>query len=147
MRRTFSLMSVALCLALSACGGGSNAPANEAAANEAAAGNETADANAAGTSLPDCPFRETSDWVGSLEGGRLLVTGTVDLQMAGFTPALTIRSSAPPTVALDLALKPDPTAAVSPEARYESTGHSGARTIEIWCGGERIQSVDVIVVG
>ena len=146
MRRTLSLASIAVCLALSACGGG-DAPVNEAAANETAAGNETADAGKAKAELPACPFRKTSGWAASLEGGRLLVTGTVDLQMAGFTPALTVRSSAPPTIALDLALKPDPTAAVSPDARYEATGHSGARNVEIWCGGERIHSIDVIVVG
>lgn len=146
MRRTLPL-GTAFLLALAGCGGGGEAPANQ-AANEAVATNESANAAAAEKpQLAACPFRETRQWAGSIEGGRLLVTGLVDLQMAGFKPALTIRSSSPPTVALDLALAPEAGAVVTEEARYEAASPAPYRNGEIWCGGERIASFDIVVVG
>ena len=107
-----------------------------------------AEAKAAGTpALARCPFRETSDWAASSEGGRVLVTGQVDLQMAGFRPTLTERSSGGGTLALDLALVPEPNAAVTERVRYESGGGGGLRRVEIWCGDERIEAVDTVVIG
>ena len=138
--------AIALGLALAGCGSGNDeekaagANAVAAAANEA----ETADGGAA---MPACPFRDTSQWAGSTEGGRLLVTGQVDLQMAGFRPALTERpGAAPGTLALDLALAPEPTAPVTDVARYERSGGPGYGRGEIWCGGERIAQFDMVNV-
>ena len=135
---------------LSACGGdaGGNrsaAPAaNEAAAANASAGAETA---AAQPAVPACPFRRTQEWIGSVEGGRVLVTGTVDLQMAGFRPALTERpGAAAGTLALDLALTPEPNAPVTDLARYERRGAPSYRRGEVWCGGQRIAAFDMIHV-
>lgn len=128
-------------LALAGCGDG-GAPEAEAPVENAAT-----EAPAEQASLPDCPFRETGDWTGSIEGGRLLITGTVDLQMAGFRPALTERESSGGVVALDLALAPEPQAAVTDQARYERNGAAPARFGEIWCGGKRIARFDIIQVG
>jgi predicted small lipoprotein YifL len=132
--------------ALAACGGEPAAPpaADEnAAAQNAAAGVETTDPAA----LPACPFRETRNWAGSVEGGRLLVTGNVDLQMAGFRPALTPHAGAAPGVAaLDLTLVPEPQAAVTDQVRYEQARSPAYGRGEIWCGGDRIAEFDVVVV-
>ena len=117
--------------------------------NSAAEPEETASANAAASAapaMPTCPFRETTGWGGAIEGGRLVVNGVVDLQMAGFRPALTERSVAGGTLALDVALAPEPNAAVSDRVRYERPGTSGLRRGEIWCGGERIATFDIYTI-
>ncbi|WP_129793406.1 hypothetical protein [Sphingosinicella sp. CPCC 101087] len=133
-------------LALAACGGELAAP--PAAQENGSAQNAAAGANAADpASLPACPFRETSNWAGSVEGGRLLVTGNVDLQMAGFRPALTPHAGAAPgTAALDLSLVPEPQAAVTDQVRYEQARSPAYSRGEIWCGGARIAEFDVVVV-
>ena len=141
----------ALGLGLAACGGGDGG--NQAAAGNAASApdNEVASANrqapASGPALTACPFRRTHNWIGSVEGGRVLVNGNVDLQMAGFRPALTERAGAASgTLALDLALAPEANAAVSDLARYERRGVPAYRRGEVWCGGERIAAFDMIQV-
>jgi len=146
MRFGFAAAAVALALAVTACAPEREEPGADlpepAAAN--GAGNATGTA-AAGPTLPACPFRRTSEWVGSVEGGRMLVNGRVDVMMAGFRPELTARAGAPAgTLALDLALAPDPQAAVNDRVRYEASG--SARRVEIWCGDERIARFDMIVV-
>jgi hypothetical protein len=136
------LAALALGLCVTACGSGDGGAANEAAAaNEAVA----ARASAQKAKLPPCPFRET-EWVGSVEGGRLLVTGELDLQMAGFEPRLTERSSNPPVIALDLALVPSPGAAVTGNVRYEKSGSPTYRRGEIYCGGAKLADFSMIVV-
>ena len=124
-------------------GGGDASEGSGAVANAAQA---EANAAAEAPALARCPFRETSDWAASREGGRVLVTGQVDLQMAGFRPTLTERSSGGGTLALDLALVPEPNAAVTERVRYESGGGGGLRRVEIWCGNERIETVDTVVI-
>ncbi len=145
----FSCSAVALFLVLSACGsgGGERAAdaANQAAANEASA-NESAAAEPDGAAAA-CPFRRTREWVGSVERGHVRINGYVDVQMAGFRPALTERAGAAPgTLALDLAFAPAPNEPINDHVRYERTGAPSYRTAEIWCGGERIQTIDMIVV-
>ena len=133
--------ALALGLCLAACDSGDGGAANDAAAaNEAVAA-----APAAKAKLPPCPFRETQ-WVGSVEGGRLLVTGELDLQMAGFEPQLTERSSNPPVIALDLALVPKAGAAVNGNVRYEKSGSPTYRRGEVYCGGEKLADFAMIVV-
>lgn len=142
MRRSLASTGLALCLALAACDAG--APANEAAAaNEAVAANDTK--AAAKAELPPCPFRKTGDWHGWVQNGKLTIGGQVDVQMAGFKPALAVRSSAPPTVAFDLALVQEPGAAVSDRVNYERTGSPAYTRAEIWCGDEMIESFTVNV--
>lgn len=140
----------ALLLCLVACDsrdGGAPAEENAAKAAEPADREATANAASVGALLPPCPFENTQRWAGSVEGGRLLVTGNVDLQMAGFRPALSERpDAAPGTIALDLALTPEPNAAVTDLARYERRGAPRYRRGEIWCGGERIAGFDIVVV-
>lgn len=137
--------ALAVCIALAACdaGGDAGPAANDAAVER----NVAAETTQAGAALPPCPFRETGNWAGSVRGGRLLVTGNVDLQMAGFRPMLSPRSSAPPTAAFDLALAPEAGAAVSNEVDYEATGTPAYRRGEIWCGGERIAEFEIVAVG
>jgi hypothetical protein len=141
--------ALALTLCVAACGpSGDNGAANETAtANEAGTGNVAAAEAAAAdeAKLPPCPFRETQ-WVGSVEGGRLLVTGELDLQMAGFEPRLTERSSNPPVIALDLALVPSAGAAVTGNVRYEKSGSPTYRRGEIYCGGAKLADLSMIVV-
>jgi hypothetical protein len=133
--------ALALSLCLAACGSG-----DDGAANDAAAANEAvAAATEAKAKLPPCPFRQTQ-WVGSVEGGRLLVTGELDLQMAGFEPQLTERSSNPPVIALDLALVPKAGAAVNGNVRYEKSGSPTYRRGEVYCGGEKLADFAMIVV-
>lgn len=150
------LFAAILGLAAAGCdsGGGDAAGAN-AAANESAetgsanttAAETTAETSAGATGLQGCPFRATTDWIGSWEVGHIRVNGRVDLQMAGFRPALNERSdSGGGTLRLDLALAPEPNAAVSDAVRYERTGAPLYRRTEIWCGGERIESFDMVVV-
>ena len=144
----FSCSAAALALFLSACGsGGDRAPdgANEAAAANAAAANESAAAEPGGAAA--CPFRRTREWVGSVERGHVRINGYVDVQMAGFRPALTERAGAAPgTLALDLAFAPAPNEPINDHVRYERTGAPSYRRAEIWCGGERIETIDMIVV-
>jgi len=145
--------SAALGLCLVACGGGGrDMPANNAAVGEVSA-NRAASAAAAlngatiAPALPPCPFQATSNWIGSIENGRLNVTGHVDLQMAGFQPTLTERrSSAADTIAFDLALSPVAGAAVTDLARYQRGGVSPYRHGEVYCGGRRIARFDMILV-
>lgn len=145
----------ALVLALAACGGSETPPAANQSAEANAAGTSTneaaAAANRVGASAPagltGCPFHQTQDWTGSVEGGRVLVTGRVDLQMAGFRPALTERpGSGGGTLALNLALVPEPNAPVTPEARYERRGGPSYARGEIWCGNQRIAAFNMIHV-
>ena len=133
-----AVLALALCLA--ACGSETSPPADDAPAANAA---ETANA-AEAPALPACPFRDTGGWAGSVEGGRLLVTGTVDLQMAGFRPTLTPREGG--GAAFDLALVPEPQAAVTSEVRYEASGGISSRRGEIWCGDEKIADFEIVVV-
>ena len=126
-------------LALAACG-------SRPAANETAVTNAAANQVEAKAQLPACPFQEIEDLRGSITGGRLLVTGRVDLMMAGFRPQLTPRSGASGLV-LDLALVPEANAGVSNELRYERSGSPAYRHGEVWCGGERLGAFDVILVG
>ena len=135
------LLGAALAFAVAACGG-DQAPAP--AKDETAASSEKT--GEGGAALPPCPFTDTSGWAGSIENGRVLVTGLVDLQMAGFKPGLTPRpGAAGGTLALDLALTPEANAAVTDRARYEGPG-GGYRRGEIWCGGERIAQFDMVIV-
>ena len=141
------LFAAFVTIALGACeSGGKSAPnaAEEKAPSEASAtGNGTNPADALG----GCPFRETSDWHGSIENGRLWVNGRVDLLMAGFKPQLTPRpGAAPGTVALDLALVQDPDTAIAERAEYERRGSPVFRRAEIWCGGERIAAFEVVLI-
>ena len=145
----FSCPAAALFLVLSACGpgGGERAPdgANQAAAANEAAANQSAAAEPDGAAA--CPFRRTREWVGSVERGHVRIHGYVDVQMAGFRPALTERADAGPgTLALDLAFAPAPTEPINDHVRYERTGAPSYRAAEIWCGGDRIQTIDMIVV-
>jgi hypothetical protein len=141
----------ALTLALAACGsdgGRESADAEEnAAAANAAGGNATAEAGGDRADMPACPFRRTRDWVGSVERGHVRVNGYVDVTMAGFRPTLTERpGAAPGTLALDLALAPAPNEPINDHARYERTGAPAYPRAEIWCGGERIETIDMTVV-
>ena len=150
MRRTLSLSSLALGLCLAACdaGGGGGEAQNTAVADlagPAAAEPTSASAGGASAGLAPCPFKETS-WIGSIEGGRLLVNGTLDLQMAGMKPQITERSTNPPVLALELALVPAANEPVTDQVRYERTGSPTYRRGEIWCGGERIETFDMIVI-
>lgn len=133
--------SIAVGLLLAGCDpGGSDraSPQANAATSEADASAPADVAASAAPAMPACPFRETRGWGGAIEGGRLVVNGAVDFQMAGFRPALTERGASGGTLALDLALAPEPNAAVSDRVRYERPGAAGLRRGEIWCGGERI---------
>ena len=159
--RTVAGLTLGLCLAACGPGGeagnaqdsGNAAEAGASAAAEPATGNGTASAAgnasaAAGPGLPGCPFRETTNWVGSVEGGKLLVNGRVDLLMGGFQPQLTERpGSAPPVLRLDLALAPGGTTELSNKVRYEKSGSPSYRRGEIYCGGEQVAAFDMILVG
>ena len=131
----------AMVLALVACG---SQPATEHADETAAPATNRVEAKA---ELPPCPFQEIHDLKGSIEGGRLLVTGRVDLMMAGFRPQLTPRDAGAGTLALDLALVPEANAGVSDVLRYERTGVAAYPRGEIWCGGDRLATFDMILVG
>ncbi|HEV2746958.1 MAG TPA: hypothetical protein VGW34_06630 [Allosphingosinicella sp.] len=162
MRRRVAIMMLGLGLGLGACdagGGAGEAPSDQAPDNRAAAAAAAGPGAEAGNSLASgggqgglgglgaCPFRETSDWHGSIESGRLLVNGKVDLLMAGFKPTLTRRPSAPPgTIAFDLALVAEAGAAVQDRPRYEATGSPRYQRAEIWCGGKRIAEIDMVLV-
>lgn len=144
-------IAAAVALLVAACDAGDGS--NEAAAGATTAGeNMTASerpetAAATAPAMPSCPFRRTEGWGGAIENGRLVVNGVVDLQMAGFRPALTERPDAGAgTLALDLALAPEPNAAVTDRVRYERAGARGYRRGEIWCGGERIAAFDIVTI-
>ena len=137
-----SMGAMAMAIGLAGCGG--SAPTADPATEKAA---ETANSASAKAPLPSCPFREIKDLKGSIEGGRLLVTGRVDLMMAGFRPQLTPRESGPGVLALDLALVPEANAGVSDVLRYERSGVARTPRGEIWCGGERFAGFDMILVG
>ncbi len=147
MIRLVAIGSIAAALALSACNsGGGGGEGDVEIANGGAAASETANAAAGtGAALPPCPFRKTSDWKGSIEGGRLLVTGMVDLQMAGFKPQLTPRAGAAPGVlAYDLALVPAAGEPVTDKVRLERPGTARHSAGEIYCGGERLERFDIV---
>jgi len=133
-------MSAAL-LTLAACG---SQPAAD-QANEVAA--TPANRLEAKAELPPCPFQQIHELSGSNEGGRLLVTGRVDLMMAGFKPQLSPRSGGSGAIALDLSLASDPNAGVSDVLRYEQSGVPRTPRGEIWCGGERFATFDIVLVG
>jgi hypothetical protein len=144
-----AVTAMLLALGIAACdnGGGASSEAQGNAVT-AASTNEAAPAEpqstAAAQSAKPCLFRDTRNWKGSIEGGRLLVTGTLDLQMAGMKPELTERSAGGGTIALDLALTPEAGAAVTDQARYERQGSPRYSAGEIWCGGERIARFDMV---
>ena len=150
MKKNHGLAAIALATALAACGTASEQPA--AGANVATAGANAADdagndALAALTSEGTCPFRRTRDWLGSFEAGRLVVNGTVDMEMGGMRAALTERRGAPAgTLALDLAFAPAPNQPASDLAHYERRGAPAYRRAEIWCGGERIASFGLTII-
>ncbi len=146
----FRHWTLALVVALAACGSGDGGDppaggAEQAETANAAAGNA---ANAAGRAeAAPCPFRNTREWVGSVERGHVRINGYVDVTMAGFRPALSERAGgAPGTLALDLAFAPAPNEPINDHARFERTGAPSYRRAEIWCGGERIESFDMTVV-
>ena len=145
MRIGFGLVA-GLALALGGCGGGKvDGTSNEAAADNAIG--EITETAEAGPKMPPCPFKKTESWVGSWEGGKLLVNGKVDLMMAGFKPVLTPRNgSSGSTLALDLTLVQETGAAVNDMPRYERTGAPAYRRGEIWCGGDRIAAFDMIII-
>lgn len=127
-------------LLLLACGQNAAPPAEQNAAAAEAPAAEKAE-------LPACPFKKTSNWVASLERGKVLVNGTVDLMMAGFKPQLMPRAGAARGVlALELSLVPETGAVVNSNARYEQTGVPPYKRLEVWCGGEQIAGVNMIVV-
>lgn len=136
-----SLAAAAMALALVACG---SQPAADQTDEASAPATNRIEAKA---ELPPCPFQEIHDLKGSIEGGRLLVTGRVDLMMAGFRPQLTPRDAGSGTLALDLALVPEANAGVSDVLRYVRTGVAAYPRGEIWCGGERLATFDMILVG
>ena len=137
----FAIVAALSGLALSACG---SPPAREEA--KTADADSTANQATAKAALPSCPFRAISDLKGSIEEGRLLVTGRVDLMMAGFRPQLTPREGAAGVLALDLALVPEANAGVSDVLRYERHGVPRLPRGEIWCGGEKIADFEVVRV-
>lgn len=143
LRRT-ALLALGLTIAGCNSGGG-----NESAApsGETVAANESsAKAVAPEPKLAACPFQNTSDWHASVESGHLLVNGKVDLLMAGFKPTLTRRAGGGDAFAFDLALKPETGAVVNDRARYEESGVAGKPLAEIWCGGDKIETIDVVQV-
>ena len=141
--RKFAMIA-ALALGLAGCGGADEAATN---ASEAAPANGAVATAEAKPELPPCPFQETSDWHASITGGKLLVNGQVDLLMAGFKPTLTPRQGSSGAFAFDLALVPETGAAVADRARYEASVAERHRRTEIWCGGEKIADIDVVLVG
>jgi hypothetical protein len=153
MRRTYWIAAAAMGLGLSGCGGGTEEKASQPAnAAEPAAANVSADATAstgpvAASGIQGCPFKKTTNWVGSVERGYLRVNGDVDLMMAGFKPQLTLREgSSGGATLLDLALVPEPNADISSHVKLEKAGTAPNRRAEIWCGGERIAAFDMVVV-
>jgi hypothetical protein len=136
MKRIFI---VPLLAAAAACnsGGGGNEAAGVAPKTENASSTARAE-------LPPCPFQQTQGWAASVEDGRMLVTGEVDLQMAGFKPTLTPREAGGGVAAFDLALKAEPNAAVTAKVRYERGGSPRYSRVEIWCGGERVATTGVV---
>jgi hypothetical protein len=141
MMRWPVLTVAALALVAGAC---NSQPASEGNVTDA---NKAGDAPQAKTKLPPCPFQEIHELKGSIEGGRLLVTGRVDLMMAGFKPQLTERPNGGGVLALDLALIPESQASVSDVLRYERSGVARYPRGEIWCGGQRLATFDMILVG
>lgn len=138
-------LAMAVALALPGCGPqepATNAP--EAVATAAPdAGNQAEKA-----ALPACPFQQTRDWHASIENGRILVNGRVDLLMAGFKPTLAPRENASPgAIAFDLSLQQEAGAVVNDQARYESGISGRYGKAEIYCGGELIETIDVVQVG
>ena len=138
--RTHFLIGSVLALALAGCN------AEPAAENESAQANVATNQAVAKAELPPCPFQTIHELRGSIEGGRLLVTGRVDLMMAGFKPQLTPRPGGS-AVTLDLALVAEPQAGVSDVLRYERSGVPSSPRGEIYCGGERLATFDIINVG
>ena len=139
--------AAALCLCLTACGPDSDTPSTQ--ANTAGKLVTEPELNSAETraGVAACPFRRTRDWVGSVERGHVRINGTVDVQMAGFRPALTERAgTGGGTLALDLAFASAPGEPISDHVRYERTGAPPYRQAEIWCGGEVIERIEMTVV-
>ena len=148
MRLRNRAAALALGLLLVGCGTGEDeAPKGNVAAP---AGAEKAAEGGNASAAPEfagCPFRRTRGWIGSVEGGHVRINGYVDVQMAGFRPALTERPGAPAgTIALDLAFAPAPNEPINDRARFERLGAPAYRRAEIWCGGERIEQIDMTVV-
>jgi hypothetical protein len=145
MRRAIAMM-MAAGLGLGACNsGGGDA---DGSVSNMAAYNQTAVARAEKpvAKFGACPFGTTSDWHGTVEHGRLLVDGKVDVLMAGMKPQLTRRASSPGTSAFDLALVSDPTASVTDTVRYEATGAPRTARGEIYCGGKKIAGFNMVLV-
>lgn len=133
------LTSILLGLALGSCGSQPGDQSENEAVAQLTANEKAADQ----PKLPPCPFRNTSDWHASIENGRLLVNGEVDLLMAGFKPTLTPRGGGD----FDLSLEPEQGAVVNDRARYEAPATASYRQVRIYCGGEPIETIDVVHVG
>ena len=146
MIRHWQFAGALLAMALTACGGAANDPAPDQveAANSAAAAK--ADARDPSDALKGCPFRKTSEWIGSIERGYLRLNGRVDLMMAGFKPVLTLAEGAAGVTRADLALVPEPGAVVNDRVKLEKAGVPPNGRAEIWCGGKRIAAFDMVVV-
>ena len=142
MKRRKQVWVLFLSVALAGCGAATD-DSKDSANVEA---REAAAPKTAKVELPPCPFRQTRNWKGSVEGGRLLVNGFVDVQMAGMKPQLVPRDSAPPVARFDLSLVPEAGAAVTDFVRYETTGAPRYRRGEIWCGGEKIEDFEMVLV-
>lgn len=145
-----SWIAIASALLLAGCGEGGQSNGAAPEANEATpTGNAAvadAGAPAAAPRPAACPFRGTEGWGGAIEGGRLVVNGAVDLQMAGMRPTLTPRPGAGGgSLAFDLTLAPEPSAPITDRVRYEGPGGAWRRG-EIWCGGERIAEFDIVAI-
>lgn len=134
---------IALCLASSGCRDQSRT------SNETnAATSETVEKPKPAAALPACPFGQTGDWHASLENGRILVNGRVDLMMAGFKPTLAPRQQASPgAIAFDLSLQQQEGAVVDERPRYEGRVSGRYSKAEIYCGGKLIQTIDVVQIG
>lgn len=141
---------------LAACGSdvGGEVGTNQAAADATVAngsvsaeGADDSTANAGAKAEMACPFRNLRDVQGSIEGGRLLVTGMVDAIMAGYTPALIRRTSGGTAgvTTLDLTMGGEPGDITNMVIRHTESGVPVTSRGEIWCGGERLAQFDMIV--
>lgn len=142
--KSAAYLPICVALVLAGCSPQQEA-SNEAASAGAAEQQAKAEQKAA---LPSCPFNRTSDWHASIENGRILVNGRVDLMMAGFRPTLTPRAQAGPgAIAFDLSLKQEEGAVVDERPRYEGSVSGRYGKAEIYCGGELIETIGVVHIG
>lgn len=149
--RAWALLAAGL---LASCGSdvggevGTNQAAADAAVANGSVGAEGADDSTTSAKAEmACPFRNLRDVQGSIEGGRLLVTGLVDAIMAGYTPLLTRRTSGGTAgvTTLDLTMGSEPGDITNMQIRHVEAGVPITSRGEIWCGGERLAQFDMIV--